>query len=145
MKKLTLKQKKFIENYLRNGGNATGAAMEVYTPKNRHVAESMGWENMRKPEIQEIIRQELERGGISLEDVLKNIKANMEAGMGVKARASDSLKASEILLKVMGAFPDQRRTSTTMSTEIRYEGMTRSELIAERKKLRMFWSGILDS
>jgi phage terminase small subunit len=50
MKKLTLKQLNFAEQYLETG-NATEAADRVYKPKNRATARAIGSENLAKPNI----------------------------------------------------------------------------------------------
>lgn len=76
---------------------------------------------------------------------MENVKENMEAGTGVKATASDSLRAAEMLLKLMGAFPSQKRTQTTISMALEYWSMSKEKLIAEQKRLRKFYSRVLDS
>lgn len=49
-RKLTLKQQRYIEEYLKTG-NATEAASKVYNTKNRDVAKSIWCENFTKPYI----------------------------------------------------------------------------------------------
>ena len=52
--KLTIKQEKFCYEYLANGFNATKAALAAgYSKKTAHAT---GWENLRKPEIQNRIQ-----------------------------------------------------------------------------------------
>lgn len=46
--KPTLKQQRFAKIYAETG-NATEAAMQVYNPVNRNVAQGMGSENLAKP------------------------------------------------------------------------------------------------
>lgn len=53
-KKLTIKQRKWIKEYIETG-NATEAAMRVYDCKNREVAESIGSENLGKLAFQELM------------------------------------------------------------------------------------------
>lgn len=56
MLKLTIKQKKFADEYIRLG-NATQAAINAgYKPKN---AAGMGAENLRKPQVSEYINEKL--------------------------------------------------------------------------------------
>jgi phage terminase small subunit len=52
---LTRKQKKFVKEYIRTD-NATEAASKVYDVKDRSVANSMGSENLAKPQIIEAIK-----------------------------------------------------------------------------------------
>jgi phage terminase small subunit len=52
VKQITTKQKGFANKLLTNPkASATQAAADVYAVKNRHVAEQIAYENMRKPEI----------------------------------------------------------------------------------------------
>ena len=53
MTKLTYKQKRFIDEYLLSGLNATQAAIRAGYSK--RTAYSIGQENLKKPEIEEII------------------------------------------------------------------------------------------
>lgn len=51
---LTIKQRKWIKRYIETG-NATTASREVYDCKNDVVAASIGAENLRKLQIQELM------------------------------------------------------------------------------------------
>lgn len=62
--KLTLKQRRFANEYL-EAGNATEAAMKAYKPKNRAVARSIGSENLTKPNIKRTIQEALEANGLT--------------------------------------------------------------------------------
>lgn len=61
--KLTRKQQAFITVYLSNGFNATKAA--IAAGYSRNSAYSIGWENLKKPEIAEAIEQALNERGIT--------------------------------------------------------------------------------
>lgn len=57
---LTIKQRKFVDEVVKSG-NATQAVKKAgYKHKNTHVAESIGSENLRKPEIKAEIEDRLE-------------------------------------------------------------------------------------
>jgi phage terminase small subunit len=64
-RKLTEKQKRFVEEYTSNGGNACQAVIDAgYNVKNRDVAIAIGVENLVKPCIEQelaIRRAEIER------------------------------------------------------------------------------------
>lgn len=53
-KRISLKQKKFVKEYLATG-NATEAAARSYDVKSRSVANAVGNENLSKPSIQAMI------------------------------------------------------------------------------------------
>lgn len=52
--KLTRKQKVFVEEYVETG-NATQSALKAYDTQNEIVAGSIGYENLKKPQIQEYL------------------------------------------------------------------------------------------
>ena len=55
-KKLTAKQSKFIEEYIKEN-NGTKAALEVYKPKNANTAGAIASENLQLPKIQKALAQ----------------------------------------------------------------------------------------
>ena len=66
-KNLTAKQERFAAELIKNGGNATKAAVDAgYSQKS---ASEQGYENLRNPQIQERIRRAKERAGITPEIV----------------------------------------------------------------------------
>jgi hypothetical protein len=67
-KRLTLKQRQWLKEYIENGGNATQAANKVYDCKNLESAAQIGWENLRKLDIAHL----MEESGLT--DVLLNLK-----------------------------------------------------------------------
>lgn len=54
--RLTLKQAKWLSVYIQTG-NATEAAMQAYNVKNREYAAQIGWENVRKLDIQGLMEE----------------------------------------------------------------------------------------
>lgn len=55
-KKLTRKQKGFIEEYVKTG-NGTQAALNNYDTNDEHTAASIAYENLRKPEIVSLLEE----------------------------------------------------------------------------------------
>jgi len=78
--KLTLKQRKWIKEYL-DCGNATEAAMRVYNVKNRDSANAIGAQNLEKINIEEI----LDEHGIS--------------NLQIAAALMEGAKATKIIMK----------------------------------------------
>lgn len=56
--KLTRKQETFVETFLETG-NATESALEAYDTTDPVTAASIGYENLRKPQIQEAVTERL--------------------------------------------------------------------------------------
>lgn len=71
-KNLTLKQQKFVDAYIDSNGNATEAALVAYECDNKVDASNIGYQNMQKPHIQEIIQAKLKDLKDNTLDTFKN-------------------------------------------------------------------------
>lgn len=114
--KLTPKQKRFCEEYLKSG-NATDAAKKAgYKEKAAH---SVGAENLRKPAISAYIKRRLDEQEAALvadsNEILKFYTAVMRGEVkdqfGMDASLSDRLKAGDNLMKRYAAASDRNRTT----------------------------------
>jgi phage terminase small subunit len=123
--KLTGKQKKFCIEYLKDL-NATQAAIRAGYSED--TAYSIGWENLKKPEIKEIIDKELEtamgesRASLKARIIgeLKDV-AFTDSGIELlknkdgdiyDIRITDKLKAIDMLGKYLGIWTDKIELST---------------------------------
>lgn len=114
--KLTPKQRRFCEEYLKSG-NATEAAKKAgYKEKAAH---SMGAENLRKPAISAYIKRRTDEQEAALvadsNEILKFYTAVMRGEVkdqfGMDASLSDRLKAGVSLMKRYAAASDRNRTT----------------------------------
>ena len=114
--KLTPKQKRFCEEYLKSG-NATDAAKKAgYKEKAAH---SVGAENLRKPAISAYIKRRTDEQEAALvadsNEILKFYTAVMRGEVkdqfGMDASLSDRLKAGDSLMKRYAAASDRNRTT----------------------------------
>ena len=124
MKKLTIKQKKFADEYIISG-NATQSAINAgYSKKTCY---SIGNENLKKPEIKAYIDErmkKLEEEAIAdqaevlkyltrvlrdeeKEDVLVNVGNFEQEIQSMKVSAKDKIKAAELLGKRYGSWTDK--------------------------------------
>ena len=78
--RLTLKQRKFIAKYLETG-SATEAAYKAYEVKNRNVAGVIGYQNLRKLKVRQVINYALEAAGITDEYLAMSMKKIIDAGL----------------------------------------------------------------
>lgn len=78
-KRLTPKQEAFVAEYVRNGGNALQAAKKAYPNQTEKSAQQQGWQNLRKLELAQAIRDEFNRQGVTLEKALRPITKGLEA------------------------------------------------------------------
>ena len=103
-KRLTPKQEIFSAELIKNGGNATAAALKAYPNATYASAKTIGWENMTKLDLAKAIREEFSRQGVTLEKALKPIVKGLDAvdkegndDLDKQMRAHDRwLKASTI-------------------------------------------------
>lgn len=113
MKKLTIKQKRFVEAYT---GNATRAALEAgYSQK---TAYAIGQENLKKPIIaQAIKKREDKRLGkhIATREERQRFWSKM---MENADRDGDKLKASELLGRSEADFTDKIKGEGSLIIEI---------------------------
>ena len=108
--KLTPRQSKFIQNLGRGLGKADSARLAGYSPSG---SSSIASQLLKKTKIVKA----LEQAGLTDNVIAKGIKTNVEAGMGVKATASDSLRGLELATKLKG-YQDTKPDKPTTQTNI---------------------------
>ena len=57
--RLTIKEQKFVKNYIKNDGNGVKTALEVYDTEDYNTAGAIASENLKKPKIQKAIQDAL--------------------------------------------------------------------------------------
>ena len=124
MDKLTAKQKRFCDEYLKDL-NATQAAIRAgYSEKN---ARNIASENLAKPNIQEYLQRfqnKIDQKNIkTVEEVQEWWSEVMEDS---EAKLPDRIKASELLVKSKGGFVDKLQVKGNINNPL--EGLTTEEL-----------------
>ncbi len=111
MRKPTLKQRCFIQAYVQNGCNATQAAWVAYDTQDYDTAKSIGCENLTKPYIRQEVDRLMEAVELSTKDSLRAIKDAFSAtDENNHPDHRMRLKAAVMLLKLRGAYPQNRQT-----------------------------------
>jgi len=113
---LTEKQRRFVEAYAANGGNATEAARAAGYRK----PHPQGAENLQKPTIKDAI--EKLRGSTTTAAVLTReerqafwsqmVRGDAQDGDGNPPSFRDRLRASELLARSQGDFLDRQETTS---------------------------------
>lgn len=121
MAKLTNKQRTFCQEYIIDL-NATQAAIRSgYSEK---TAECIGYENLRKPQINEVIQsmmeERAEKTGLSAETILNNI-IEIEALSKGANKYNEALKANELLGKHLKLFTDRLELSGNVNISFNNE------------------------
>lgn len=75
--KLTIKQARFFEEWLKNGGNGTQAAMKVYDTTEYASAGQIAYENLRK--LENPMKFYMEHKGIGIGKITQIISEAMDA------------------------------------------------------------------
>jgi len=135
MNKLTYKQKAFVSEFVKTR-NATASAMSSYSVKNRSVARQIGSENLAKPYIRQSIDTLLQTSGYDPKSSIAALIDNQEAGKGIKATAGDSIRASELLLKLSGSFIEKHQQTVSLSMNL--DAMNVEQLLKLKEKYDRF-------
>lgn len=72
-RKPTLKQKAFVEEYVRNGGNGTQAALKTYDTDDYKTAQNISSENLSKPIVMEELIKTARRLGVTEEKIVSPV------------------------------------------------------------------------
>lgn len=132
-----VKQQRFIKEYLSNG-NATLSAQIAYGHKNKKVASAVGSRLLGNVRIQETIKASLIKENVDEALVIKALKKNLSEGAGVGAKASDSNRAGEILLKYLGKLGETKNEYT----QFNFNNLSTSEVIEKRNELNKWFRSI---
>lgn len=110
--KLTPKQKAFVREYKKNGGNGTQAAIKAGYSEN--TADVIATENLRKPSIREALEKEekklQEKYEYTIDDMVReldDVKLKADAEQNRQAQ----IKAIELKGKAFGLFVDKQETT----------------------------------
>ena len=87
-KRLSLKQTKFVDAYVENGGNATQAALVAYDTTNRAQAATIGRENLDRPYVKAVIDAKVQDLKNS---TLDKVKGNDLIGLALDGAQSDMM------------------------------------------------------
>lgn len=113
MKKLTAKQTKFVQEFVKTR-NATEAAVRVYDVKNRNVARVIGGENLLKPAIEEATSAEFKKEELDVAYVLKGLKEEADQ----KDDKSIRVRSLELIGKHLKMFTDVTENKDTTEKDI---------------------------
>ncbi|MBR0403098.1 terminase small subunit [Candidatus Saccharibacteria bacterium] len=101
--KLTIKERKFLTEYVDNGGNGTQAALKAYDTNSANDAAVIASKVIKKPSVAEALKMELARQGITIENVIAPVAKGLKA---VREDGTDDyrtqLAAHDRAVKIMG-------------------------------------------
>ena len=119
MADLSMKEKKFLSEYVKNGGNGAQAAMVAYDAKNKNSAAVIASHALSRPSVASALKAELERQGITVERIIKPIADGLSAvdkdgNEDHRAR----LMAHDRAVKIMGLNDEKEQSNPAINFNI---------------------------
>lgn len=138
-KKISIKQKRFVQLYLKNG-NGTQAAVDAYGIKKRRTACQRSVKNLRSPLVQNYMREIMDKAGLTDDQIVDHLKSIVLAGVSgdslAKAKPADALRALEMSNKLKDNYPIERKQIDSRSLRLDVQGKTEGELQVMLTQLR---------
>jgi hypothetical protein len=118
VRRLSMRQKTFIREYINNGGNATKAALASYDCRSPAVAAEIGSQNLKKVEIQAEIHKLCDEADLTVKDAVWAIKGGITAKDESGHPAWNTrLRAAEMTLKLhAGSYTGKEEDSMSAKT-----------------------------
>ena len=126
MQRLTQKQKKFCDYYIKTGVGAEAARLAGYKKSN---CDNMAVENLRKPMLREYIEKQIEKLDSERIATMKEVS---EFITGIirdeKVEMKDRLKATDMFIKTRGGYLERVEHSGKIDIKKDFSKMTDEEL-----------------
>jgi hypothetical protein len=144
-KKLSLKQKKWAQEFVVNNGNATQAAVAAYPDsKSRGMAAVLGFKNAHNPEVIQEVEKLMEEQNITDAYMMRRLKEGLDAnvvashkGEVVLTKIPDLMarfKYWEAGAKIKNYFPAQQTESRNLNIDVQLENMPKAEFVQMLKE-----------
>lgn len=124
--KPTWKERRFAEEYVKNGGVGTTAALQVYDTDNYKTASSISSENLEKPRVIETIEQIAANQGITADKILSNFN-KIAVVEPEKVTAEAIIKANIEMAKILRLYPDKKTTHVRLDVKSKLKEMNFTE------------------
>ncbi len=118
LENLTPKQRSFIVEYIKNGGDAQNAYLEAFDTDKKTTASVNGSRLVRQGNIQEAIKAIIETEGLTDVFLIGRLKKIMDVDTTKRTTAADQIKTSEMLLNMKGVKTRQETKVTEESIEL---------------------------
>ena len=132
LKRLSLKQKKFVSNYLKTG-NAVQSVLDSYDTKSYGSAKKLANDNRNNPMILDAIDLALKKNSITLEGQTDRLKEIANEWQPDKISSDTVLKANIELIKLLKGYPDRVNRKETKSITMHLNSKDYKELVELHK------------
>ena len=143
MGKLTMKQKLFVQEYIKTKGNGTQSALRVYDTKNPRTATVIGVENLSKPSVKEELEKILASNKFNISTFTNKLSSVVASEPAKGYSGADIMDAIKTGLKLHGVLTDRKQV-TSYNMNINYNELSEHELRQLRTKKLQDTSKILD-
>lgn len=137
-RKPTLRQQKWAQEYLRNGGNGTQAALKAYPDQKEVTAPTTGSRNKYNPIVQIYMQELLDQAGLTDGELATHLSLIIESSTKKKKLAkvtpADGLRGIEMAYKLKDRFPAQRKQIETRTISLNLEGEELLSTLEEKTK-----------
>lgn len=106
IKELSIKEKKFVHEYVKSEGNGTQAALKAYDTEDYSTASAIASENLEKPKIKKAIEEALVKLDITPEKILKRFDRLAEKQEETNPMAA--IRANENLAQIAELYPNAK-------------------------------------
>ena len=105
-KKPTFKQKAFSQEYVKNKGNGTRAALEVYDTEDYGTANQIAIGNLQNPIVNQEINRILKKSGVTLKRAARATADGLDEDQKIEVRMS----AARDTYRLLDVYPRRRVT-----------------------------------
>lgn len=135
LKRPSYKQKAFAKAYIKNGGNATDAAIETLDVTTHDSAKHSGMAMLDRPMVQEEIHKLLDKAGLSLDDLTNYSREIITKGLEAKPSFNTAASHVEKLYKLHGATGHDKNVSVKWSIKQQRGNKSITEITENINKL----------
>jgi phage terminase small subunit len=138
-RRLTLKQKRFSDAYVKTG-NATKAVLQTYDTQDKKSASVIGSTNMANPRIVTYIESILDNAGVSDIYLAHQLRTVIDNSLTKKAlkkiSPSDGLRGIEMAYRLRDKFPATRTQIDKREVSLKLHGKTPEELYTKLQEVQ---------
>ena len=116
---LTIKQRKYVKEYVANGGNGTQAVLNSHDYKSTKAASVMSSTLLKKDKINKSIESILNRVGLDLESISSPLETIIHSPIK-DVKPADTLRALDMAYKLHNAYPPSKNISARFSITKKY-------------------------
>ena len=134
--KLTLKQRKFVKEYIRTGNGSQAVKLAGYNVKSDLSANATASDNLSKPIIQRSIAKVLDQAGLTDDRLADDLDYIIDrAKDSDKITVADALRGLDMSFKLKDKYPAERKQIETKNLTMTLKGTSLQELSEQLQEL----------